>query len=252
MEIFIFATVLFIVFIVTISWHTLKSFRHSIYYQVVTEDNHWIKLGQYLFLLVAPILGFIRYQVFETSGEIVFAKAHLPTLITMATIGGVSFWISKFFKKTTTPWLNILLPIGILQGILLNIVLAIHFGRYILLGTAYPMHGFELVAPLFNVLFLSRELYHNHLNFSQRFKKEPIASSNYIVLILYILMDRSFLYKLRLFMMLLAPAVVAQVMVLLFAGQSPDAILQVFTDTKGFTFSNPGKNTLELITDLIR
>jgi hypothetical protein len=41
-----------------------------------------------------------------------------------------------------------------------------------------------------------------------------------------------------LFALLLLPALLVQItLLMLVAGQSPDAIVQVFTQTKGFTFS---------------
>lgn len=249
---FIFMSALFGILLFIILWQTSRKFRYSIRYGTEPQDNYWVKAGEYLFLLVAPIAGFIRYQSFETTGEVVFSKTHLPTLLFMAAIGGLSFWVSKFFKRETPPWLNIVLPLGLMQGILLNIALTIHFGKYIVLGAVFPAYGFELVAPLINILFLTRELYHNHLVFQYRFKTEPIASRNYIVLGLYILMDKSFAYKLRLFMLLLIPGLIYQIMLLMLAGQSPDAIIQVFTNTKGFTFSNPGKNTLDLFIGVLR
>lgn len=230
--------VAFSLLLVIILWQIVRKFYQSLRHHLVPLDNYWTKAGEYIFLLGAPVMGFWRYQAFETTGEVVFSKAHLPTLMALAAVGGLSFWVSRWGKQHTPPWVNVLLPLGLLQGILLNLLLAIHFGRYMVLGAVFPSYGFELIAPLVNLLLLSRELYNNHLVFLQRFRNEPIASRNYLILSLYIFMDNSFAYKLRLFGMLLLPALAVQItLLMLLAGQSPDAIVQVFTQTKGFTFS---------------
>lgn len=234
----IITAIVFGVLLLIILWQISRKFYKSIRHRSIPADNIWVKMGEYMFLLIAPVMGFWRYQAFETTGEVVFSKAHLHTLMALAVVGGLSFWVSRWGKQRTPPWANVLLPLGLLQGILLNVLLAIHFGQYIVLGAMFPGYGFELIAPVVNILLLSRELYHNHLVFLQRFRHEPIASRNYLVLSLYILMDNSFVYKLRLFALLLLPTLVIQIaLLMLVAGQSPDAIVQVFTQTKGFTFS---------------
>ena len=240
------------IYLLITGWHIFKSLRYSLFYRTVAPNNYWVKSAEVIFLLVAPLLGFIRYQAFETTGEIVFSSVHLPTLITMAILGGVSFWISKLFKYDAPPWLTILIPLGLIQAIILNAVLAIHFGKYIIIGMAFPLQGFELVAPLLNIILLSRELYHQHLVFRHHVKNEPIYSRNYLVLSLFFLMDASFMTKLRICLTLFIPAFLFQITILMLFGQSPDAIVQVFTDTKGFTFSNPGKRTVELFYSLLK
>ncbi len=248
---YIMATVLFGIYLIIVTWHTLRSLRHRSF-MGLKKRNYWIKSAEILFLLVAPILGFIRYQAFHTTAEVVFSPTHLPTLIALATLGGLSFWVSRLFKYNTPPWLTILLPLGLIQGILLNLLLIIHFGKYIGLGAAFPLLGFELVAPLFNVVFIGRELYHQHLVMRQHIKQEPIYTTNYLVLGLFFLMDTSFFSKLRICLALFIPVFLFQVMLLVLCGQTPDAIVQVFTDTKGFTFSSPGKRTMEIFTSFLR
>lgn len=248
----ILAATFFGVYLAITGWHIFRSLRYSLFYRTVAPNNYWVKAAEVIFLLVAPLLGFIRYQAFETTGEIVFSSTHLPTLITMAALGGASFWVSKLFKYDAPPWLTILIPLGLIQAIILNIVLAIHFGKYIFIGMVFPLHGFELVAPLLNITLLSRELYHHHLVFRHHVKNEPIYSRNYLVLSLFFFMDTSFMSKLRICLTLFVPMLLLQVMILTLFGQSPDAIVQVFTDTKGFTFSNPGKRTVELFYSLLK
>ncbi|HAS44681.1 MAG TPA: hypothetical protein DCS93_29655 [Microscillaceae bacterium] len=245
---YIIISALFAIYLLVAGWHTLRSLRSPSRW----ANNYWVKSAEILFLLLAPVLGFLRYQEFQTTGEVVFSPTHLPTLIALAVLGGASFWVSRFFKYRTPPWLTILLPLGLIQGLLLNLALIIHFGDYVLLGAAFPLLGFELLAPLFNVLFISRELYHQHLVLRKHIKEEPIYSTNYLVLGLFFLMDTSFFTKLRICLVLFIPAFLFQIMLLVLCGQSPDAIVQVFTDTKGFTFSSPGRRTLEIFTSLLQ
>ncbi|OJJ15051.1 hypothetical protein BKI52_39995 [marine bacterium AO1-C] len=249
---YIIATTLFAIYLILVGWHTLRSLRYSPLGYSPKANNYWIKSAEILFLLMAPILGFIRYQEFQTTGEVVFSPAHLPTLIALAALGGMSFWVSRFFKYNAPPWLTILLPLGLIQGILINLILVIHFGKYMLLGAVFPLLGFELIAPLFNVIFISRELYHQHLALRQHVKNEPIYSTNYLVLGLFFLMDTRFFTKLRICMVLFVPAFLFQITLLVLCGQSPDAIVQVFTDTKGFTFSSPGKRTVEIFMSFLK
>lgn len=221
-----------IVFNYLVLYVIIKSIQHLRQEVVIRKTNTRIVIITILFSLLAPISGFLRYDAYLD--EFPFSDAHILTLIFLVVVAMICFWSSKLFKNYLSPILNVLVLIGILQGIILNILLTIHFGFDIILGAIFPFFGYELVAPLVNVFLLLGELYQNHLSFIEKYQEKESVSNNLIIRFLQgALYRKSFVLFILFF-----PFYAIQQIILILFGQAPDAIVRVFVETCGFTFSD--------------
>lgn len=210
----------------------IKSIQNLRQERIIRKTDIRILITTILFSLLAPISGFLRYDAYLD--DFPFSDAHILTLIFLVVVAVICFWSSKLFKNHLSPILNVLVLIGILQGIILNILLMLHFGFYMILGAIFPFFGYELVAPLVNVFLLLAELYQNHLSFIEKYQKKELASNNLVIRFLqWTLFPKSFVLFILFF-----PFYAIQQIILILFGQAPDAIVRVFVETCGFTFSD--------------
>lgn len=196
--------------------------------------NKSILAAEILFTVIAPAVGFVRYQEFPP--EFPFAEKHLFTLIFLVVVSINSYWASRLYKSHQAPLVAALIPLGIFQGILINLALLIHFNFYVLMGVAFPVFGFELVAPLINIFLFVRELYFGHLYFRQNLEPSSFSNPNFLIrfLLTFNLRRKSLTY-----FILWMPFFVVQQSILVLLGQKPDAAVRVFVESCGFTFSDP-------------
>ena len=170
-------------------------------------------------------------------GEIPFAKEHQLILIILIAIAVLSFWLSKFYKGKLSPMLDALLPIGILLGIILAIVMCIHFAPYMIFALLLPAAGFELVAAFLIILAFIRELYLSHLTFSTKYSPTRIDDNYVNHRIFKLFLKSKFINKFPLlFVFVFFIIAVMQAFVTLF-GQAPNSIIRVFYESCGFLLS---------------
>lgn len=212
---------------------TVRSISLSFKLQEEMPLNGLMIFLEISFTVIAPLLGFWRYDDFGP--ERPFAAQQLFTLqfITWASV--IAYWTSRFAKHHLPNYANMLLMALIFQGFILNLVLIAHFGSWVMMGFIFPMLGFELVAPYLNLLFLGRELYNNHLHSkSANFLKIKHTTAGKVEKILAI---SSFPQKIALafvgFLMFLS----VEVGISMVFNQKPTALIEVFTNSIGFTFS---------------
>ncbi len=182
------------------------------------ELSEWIIILGGLFTTLAPLIGFIRYDAYGP--DIPFSKNHVQVIELLVIVSAICYWVSKFYKKQLSPIVNILLRAGLIQGIILDFIVTIHFTNYLGCGLLVPFMGFELLAPPMAMLFL---LYELHCNFrTPKLTAEPILSSQN-----YIPIQVGFVIAL----------VIVEQLMLLPMGFHWNSIELAFTQSKGFVFS---------------
>jgi len=198
----------------------------------ITKQPWLVVLAEITFTLAAPITGFIRANHIDDQ-EFPFGEAHLPSLIVLSFVAILAYWLSRIYGDKLSPVLSVLVLIALVQGWLINLVLLLHFGGYLVLGALFPVFGYELTAPLLNLIFLGRALYLHHLHFCQKYEDSPHSSW-----LIRFLAQPSFMRKSSMAFVLFFPFFFLQQIILTLFGQAPDAILRVFIESCKFNFSD--------------
>lgn len=223
---------LFLVFVfVNVLLNMSRAERHS--------SNVFINIvmifSEVIFTIVGPIIGFTRFDEFQP--EIPFAKQHVLSIIMLVIFSSLSFWISKLSTGLKFPLLKILLSVGLLQGILLCIIVTIHFTTFIPLGLIFPFAGFELLAPPMALIMLIKEFYLLNKETFDLPELLPYRAELGFIPLPYKIWQKPLSNRLLIYFFLLIIALIAQIVLCLFIGQDADSIIKAFTYSKGFLFS---------------
>ncbi len=176
-----------------------------------------------LFILVGPVLGFIRYDQYPP--EIPYASAFKWILITLTAIGMAGFWASFLYKKSLSGSWSLAAVVAMWVGAGICLLNGLHFIPMAAMGVMFPVLGFELVSPYMALLLILRELYQLHA-FRATIKattpggfwqKTPGEQLMYIL-------------------PLAAVTVITVCMVFTLGGYPEDALIRVFTQSKVFSF----------------
>jgi len=89
-------------------------------------------------------------------------------------VTALCYWLSRIAKERFSPFVNLLIRAALIQGIILDLIVTIHFANYLIMGIIWPTMGFELLAPPLAMLFLIYELQCNFK--SSRQKNNPMVS----------------------------------------------------------------------------
>jgi hypothetical protein len=199
----------------------IKNWRMSIRNGFRNDDelSGWIIFWGIVFTSLAPLIGFIRFDDFGSN--IPFSKSHVGIIELLVIVSAVCYWVSKFFKRKLSPLVNFLLRAGLIQGIILDAIVTIHFTNYMPSGMLFPLFGFELLAPPIAMLFIIYELQCN-----SRVTQQNTA--------LLFSTEKKFLLQAGI---VIALIFVEQAM-LLPAGSQWDSLVRAFTESRGFIFSN--------------
>jgi hypothetical protein len=199
----------------------IRNWRKSIRNQFRNSDelSKWMIFFGALFTSVAPLIGFLRFDAYGS--EIPFSKPHVMAVEWLVVVSAVCYWVSVFYKRKLSPFVNLLVRAGLIQGIILDAIITIHFANYLGLGVVFPLFGFELLAPPIAMLFLFYELRCNTKVSEQNGASEYAA-------------DKKLLLQAGL---VIALIVVEQAM-LLPAGAHWDSLISAFTESRGFVFSS--------------
>jgi hypothetical protein len=179
-----------------------------------------LSIAAFLFLVVSPIIGFNRYDDFRPS--IPFERANVLSIEVLVAIASVSFWISRVYKHQLPSWGRILVRAGLLQGVLVSLIISIHFGGYLLNGLIFPLFGFELDAPVIAFFLMSYEL-----NCNMKIDSGLAENAK----------TRMLIHQSAAFFGLL----ILQALILLPFGYPVDSILLAFDNSTGFTLSHLSK-----------
>lgn len=109
-----------------------------------------------LFTVIAPALGFWRYDQYTSLG-IPFAPEHVLSLELPVIVSALSYWISRFYKRKLSFVPLLLVRAGLIQGIAICFFTSIHFVNFYSYGLIWVPLGFELLAPPIAFLFLLYE-----------------------------------------------------------------------------------------------
>jgi hypothetical protein len=141
------------VIVLVLSWN--KSIRN----EFRENPSAWITVFAILFTTLGPLMGFWRYNKF--GADCPFDPKHVFAIEIIVIVSAMCYWFSRFFKKEFPPFINGILRAGLIQGIILDFFVTIHFGTYMIRGLVFPLFGFELLAPPMALLFLLYELHCN-------------------------------------------------------------------------------------------
>lgn len=132
----------------------------------------WIykwEFPEFLFMGLAPIAGAAFIYIFQKEIE-PFYTPYAPTLIVYIIMAYGCYWASRIFKERLPNAINMILPYGMLMGVVLYTVLFIHFLSPLTLlgGAVLPYFAFPLFAPLPALLYTLRQIkQHNRFAITQ-------------------------------------------------------------------------------------
>lgn len=195
-------------------------------------------ISSVIFTVIGPLIGFSRFDQYQP--DIPFAKQDVLTIILLVISSSMGYWISRFFRVHLDLWTRVVLSAVLLEGILLCVVVSIHFLKFYALGLIFPFAGFELVSPIFAGLFLWKEF--RLLNRVDLPSADVLPYRNELGLtpFPYRLFSRSLFHRLPWYLLGMFVLLALQVMVAVAFGQQPDALFSAFTHSVGFVFSlNP-------------
>jgi hypothetical protein len=178
-------------------------------------------LAAIFFTILGPICGFARCNSMFSS-ESPFAPNFMLAVELLVVVSGFAYWVSLYYKRQLPTWLNGLLRAAILQGVILDLFVTIHFLNYMGLGLVFPYLGFELLVPPIAGLFLLYELFCNI-----RINKPQSVSG----------LDADPLRKLGMLWGLLLVLLLVEQALLIPLGYPPDSLIRAFTESHGFIFS---------------
>ena len=178
---------------------------------------------------IAPIMGVILHFVF-TDMKIPFAPQYAISAISFIAIGYCSYWLSRGFKNRLSLIANLILPYGIVIGVLSYIMLFVHFmSLTTLLAMGFvSIIAFPLIAPLPAIIYALRQL-KIQVEYLQKQMGEGFQTSNWIkglrwnfdfINLLYLI---GFVSIIQIFLMIL--------------GQPLDGFWLAFRESEGFLFS---------------
>lgn len=173
-----------------------------------------------IFTSLGPLLGFMRYDGFREIG-IPFDPKHVFAIELLVFISGISYWLSRFCKYDFPPAVNYFLRAALLQGIILDLFVSIHFIPFYPYGIFFAPLGFELLAPPIAMTFLLYELRCN------------IGASKYNNS-LHLPVQKKIAFQ----SLALGGLVLAQIIFLLPLGFEWNSLILSFTKSHGFIFSS--------------
>ena len=197
--------------------------------------------AEVIYTVIGPIIGFLRYD--EYGPDIPFSPQHVLTIIILVIFSSLSFWISRFSKTKATKFQKYLLNIGLLQGMILCIIVTIHFIPRISDGILFPMLGFEMMSPFIAFFLMLKEFYLNYKFINAPEVQQVITPLSYHGkfvakknnLLIAEIMDN----KRLLIPFLLGGLLVFEICIAVIFGQQFESIYYAFSQSVGFIFSVP-------------
>ncbi|HEY6161219.1 MAG TPA: DUF6688 family protein [Bacteroidia bacterium] len=224
------------VYLAIIAFIVTVCIRSIIYKPVDPSRGAWgfLLCFEVIFTVIAPAIGFLRYDKFGP--EIPFSTHHIHVIILLTFLSSGCFWIVKMGGHSLKGIMKQVLASGIAAGIVLCVITAIHFGKYNLNGLFFPLAGFELLSPFICIFILYKELYNLYATppSAQAFHPGVLDAPVSAVPLAQRLVDTRSIA--RAFIMAV-PFIIAVALLNMAAGGSPDAFIKAFTESQDFVFS---------------
>lgn len=163
---------------------------------------------------------------------------HLLTIVVFYIMAVVSFWVSQMKENQLSPLMHSFVILGMAQGIILCIFLAIQFGGFMVFGLMPIVITFPLLSPFLFALLLFIEIRRQYYLQKQKILKqeedvvyESLVLSTAEKVVKSDVLENPFLF------FLLIPFIALQQTILILFGQQPDSFIRAFVDTCTYTFS---------------
>ena len=195
-----------------------------------------LTLGAFFYMCFCPLLSLLFLHLYPNLQSI-FAIAYLPSLQLAILLALAAYWLSLFKMEAMPLWLNLLLPYGIAMGLLLALVMSIHFISGITfwnsLGHAYLV--FPLYAPIPILLYGFRQFKRQNKYIVEQL--DALAQAGNLSIedqdAIHILQWKNPPQNIALLLLMMASLQVF----LLPAGQPMNALLLAFVESHDFLFS---------------
>lgn len=181
-----------------------------------------------IFMIIGPAIGFARYDDFGF--EIPFNTDLDWLLIIPVYFVIFSYFLSKYARVKNLVKVSFVSAVSLSLGLIITLITSIHFGGYIATGIVFPVFGFELVSPVICTFLLIKELIFIHQFQVNQIETMPepygkIAKTPFIPKLGFGLLGAS------------ALLVVYQLILLAF-GYGSTALIDIYSSSHNFTFSN--------------
>lgn len=156
----------------------------------------------------------------------IFSPEHQLSSYSLITLCVISYVFSTFKNKIISPLSEVLINVGLLAGLLLNLLLLFHIDW--------------LLAVLGNIpvaLLFLWQLMRNHRLFVSEWKNDEKDEMSGSYKWAWRLLNAPVWIKMPVLLLLCLPMLMVLVCVLLLFGQQPDSLIRVFTDTYKHGFS---------------
>ncbi len=195
----------------------------------------FFRITEFLSIVVIPVFFLISFDFGKSNDccgdSAVFSPGHRLIIYVLIFLYMLAYLISMFRKNLFPPFLELLLNLFLIAGIVLNINLCIHlngdeFGILLWLPGNMPV-----------ILLITIKLIAHHKMILAETEENVIATDSFTEYVsLWILKLNPFL-KYPVLLVLLIPVVLLLPLCLLVFGQKPDSVIRAFTDTYKHGFS---------------
>lgn len=205
--------------------------------QAANTTGHKVLIAilESLFLIVLPVAGFFISN--DPCDAHPFELHSYPSAVLLYSVPLMCYFLSRYLHSRLAPLILALLPAGIVTGIVYCIALGVHFSS-MLPAVVIPLVGLPLIAPYAALFFLLMEFLALH---KRQYEKATALSQQDTTSFMKIII--SFFYssiwvKIPVLVILCAPLLALLQFILTLAGQAPDSLISMFTESCGFLLSN--------------
>jgi hypothetical protein len=190
-------------------------------------------IGELFSLIALPVWGFIISK--DPCQEHPFELNSYPTAVLLYVVPLVCYFVSAYFKRSLTPLVLALLPLGLMIGVIYSAILTIHFGPMMMM-VIMPVFGLPVIAPLVGFIYVLYEFLVLH-----KYQQDQVARHTYTSPFLTWLSNLFLLplwQKAPAVALLCTPILALLQFILTLFGQAPDSMISMFTESCGFLLSH--------------
>ncbi len=212
---------------------------HSKMIEWAAQFNH--KISPILISIAGPIGGLLissgvgthlKYDEIYTPVN----HDHFLTIIVLYAVSAIAYWNSILFNEQSTPIIKSFNILGMAQGFILCIFLAIQLGPFSLFGFIPVIITFPLLCPYLFSLLLFIEIRKRFYHFKKELDEEDYIYDSLVLEKVEGIITNEKVENPLIFFLLL-PFVALQQAILLLFGQESMSIIKAFTETTTYTFS---------------
>jgi len=211
-------------------WNLVKSPDYS---KPVTFITLATTFAEIAFVFVCPPIGILTTN--DTCGEHPFANQGIDTALTLWAVFAVAYGCSRYLKNRLAPLLALIIHALLVIGTIFCLVVAIHFGPFVLLFF-FPGIGLLVASPVFCFVFGLKEILRCVAHYRGLLEQRVAQAEEDTPSIQFYrwLSQYHFLFS----FCLTAPFIVLIQAALYVFGQRPDSIITQFTESCGFLLSH--------------